>query len=85
MKEMDADKLQKLSNDMDRCQVDLKFPKFTTEMDLSLNQIISKLGAPFFSGKLVVIVQSSKQKGDIILKVKDSKRNIEKSITLQAI
>ena len=46
MKEMDADKLQKLSNDMDRCQVDLKFPKFTTEMDLSLNQIISKLGAP---------------------------------------
>lgn len=46
MKEMDADKLQKLSNGMDRCQVDLKFPKFTTEMDLSLNQIISKLGAP---------------------------------------
>ena len=38
-----------------------------------------------FSGKLVVIVQSSKQKGEIILKVKDSKRNIEKSITLQAI
>lgn len=38
-----------------------------------------------FSGKLVVIVQSSKQKGNIILKVKDSKRNIEKSITLQAI
>ena len=38
-----------------------------------------------FSGKLVIIVQSSKQKGDIILKVKDSKRNIEKSITLQAI
>lgn len=38
-----------------------------------------------FSGKLVVIVQSSKQKGDIILKVKDSKRNIENSITLQAI
>jgi beta-galactosidase len=38
-----------------------------------------------FSGKLVVIVQSSKQKGDIILTVKDSKRNIEKSITLQAI
>ena len=32
-----------------------------------------------------ILVQSSKQKGDIILKVKDSKRNIEKSITLQAI
>ncbi len=26
--------------------VNLKLPKFTTEMDLSLNQIISKLGAP---------------------------------------
>lgn len=51
MKEMDADKLQKLSNDMDRCQVDLKFPKFTTEMDLSLNQIISKLGAPSISSQ----------------------------------
>ena len=38
-----------------------------------------------FSGKLVVIVQSSKQKGNITLKVKDGKRNIEKTIQLKAI
>ena len=37
-----------------------------------------------FSGKLVVIVQSKAQKGNITLKVKDAKRNIEKSINLQA-
>ena len=38
-----------------------------------------------FSGKLVIIVQSKAQKGDIILTVKDGKRNIEKTLTLQAI
>ena len=38
-----------------------------------------------FSGKLVVIVQSSTQKGNITLKVKDGKRNIEKTIQLEAI
>lgn len=38
-----------------------------------------------FSGKLVVIVQSSTQKGNITLKVKDGKRNIEKTILLEAI
>ena len=38
-----------------------------------------------FSGKLVVVVQSKAQKGDIILTVKDGKRNMEKSLTLQAI
>ena len=38
-----------------------------------------------FSGKLVVIVQSSKQKGNITLKVKDGKRNIEKTIQLETI
>ena len=38
-----------------------------------------------FSGKLVIVVQSKAQPGDIILTVKDGKRNIEKSLTLQAI
>nr|WP_235391060.1 glycoside hydrolase family 2 TIM barrel-domain containing protein [Segatella hominis] len=38
-----------------------------------------------FSGKLVVIVQSSTQKGNITLKVKDGRRNIEKTIQLEAI
>ena len=36
-----------------------------------------------FSGKLVVIVQSKVQKGDIILKVKDAKRGLEKTLTLR--
>ena len=38
-----------------------------------------------FSGKLVVVVQSKKQKGDITLKVKDSQRNIEKTMVLKCI
>ena len=38
-----------------------------------------------FSGKLVVVVQSKKQKGDITLKVKDTQRNIEKTIVLKCI
>ena len=37
-----------------------------------------------FSGKLVILVQSKAQKGDIILTVKDGKRNIEKTLKLQA-
>ena len=38
-----------------------------------------------FSGKLVVVVQSKKQKGDITLKVKDTQRNIEKTVVLKCI
>ena len=38
-----------------------------------------------FSGKLVVIVQSKKQKGDITIKVKDAKRNLEKTLILKAV
>ena len=38
-----------------------------------------------FSGKLVIVVQSKAQKGDIILTVRDGKRNMENSLTLQAI
>lgn len=32
--------------DVEECKVDLKLPKFTTEMELPLNDIISQLGAP---------------------------------------
>ena len=38
-----------------------------------------------FSGKLVVVVQSKKQKGDITLKGKDTQRNIEKTVVLKCI
>lgn len=46
MKSIDADKLNKLSQNMERCIVNLKLPKFTTELKLPLNGIISSLGAP---------------------------------------
>lgn len=39
----------------------------------------------FFSGKLVVIVQSKKQKGDITIKVKDAKRNLKKILILKPV
>ena len=38
-----------------------------------------------FSGKLVVIVQSKTQRGEITLKVKDAKKNMTKTIVLKAI
>lgn len=38
-----------------------------------------------FSGKLVLIVQSARKAGNITVKVKDAKRNIEETITLKAI
>ena len=38
-----------------------------------------------FSGKLVVVVQSKKQVGDITLKVKDTQRDIEKTMVLKCI
>ena len=38
-----------------------------------------------FSGKLVVIVQSKKQKGDITIKVKDAKRNSKKTLILKTV
>lgn len=46
LKQLDADKLAKLDGEMDNCMVNLKLPKFTTELELPLNGIISSLGAP---------------------------------------
>lgn len=51
MAALDAEKLGKLRYDMDECVVDLKLPRFTITQELSLNGIISKLGAPtMFTG-----------------------------------
>lgn len=51
MAALDAEKLGKLRYNMDECVVDLKLPRFTTTQELSLNDIISKLGAPtMFTG-----------------------------------
>ena len=43
---LNADSIASLRRNMEECLVDLKLPRFTTEMKLSLKDIISKLGAP---------------------------------------
>lgn len=45
MKQLTADKVQKLPSQMERCMVDLKLPRFTTSTETQLNDLISKLGA----------------------------------------
>lgn len=49
---LDAKKVGELRRNMDECVVDLKLPRFTISQETSLNDIISKLGAPtmFTSG-----------------------------------
>lgn len=49
---LDAKKVGELRRSMDECVVDLKLPRFTISQETSLNDIISKLGAPtmFTSG-----------------------------------
>ena len=53
MKRLNASKLDELSEKMENCMINLKLPKFTTEMELPLNAIISSLGAPsmFIAGQ----------------------------------
>lgn len=46
MESLDAKKMEHLNADMEKCIVDLKLPKFTISTSLSLNDPISKLGAP---------------------------------------
>lgn len=46
MKSLNADKIASLGNDMENCLVDLKLPRFTSTLDLTLNDVIAKLGAP---------------------------------------
>ena len=45
-KALNAKSIASLRSNMDECIVDLKLPRFTTEMKLSLKDIIAKLGAP---------------------------------------
>ncbi len=47
MKKVDVKSLAELRGKMDECMVDLKLPRFSTELSLPLNGIISKLGARF--------------------------------------
>lgn len=43
---LNTETLASLPRNMEKCQVDIRLPRFTTELSLSLNTIISKLGAP---------------------------------------
>ncbi len=46
MKVVNAKELSSLGRTMENCKVDLKLPKFTTEIEMPLNDVISALGAP---------------------------------------
>lgn len=46
MKKLGVEELTGIGQSMDECIVDLKLPRFTTETEQTLNDIISKLGAP---------------------------------------
>lgn len=46
MKSLDSDKLTSMTRQMEECLVDLKLPRFTSELELGLNDIVSELGAP---------------------------------------
>ena len=46
VKALTPEALASMRRDMDECIVDLKLPRFTTEMRQSLKDIISRLGAP---------------------------------------
>ena len=45
-KTLNADTIASLRQNMEECLVDLKLPRFTTEMKLPLKGIVAKLGAP---------------------------------------
>ena len=45
-KNLNADTIASLRRNMEECLVDLKLPRFTTEMKLPLKGIVAKLGAP---------------------------------------
>ena len=45
MKVLSAKELSRMRQNMESCKVDLKLPKFTTEVEQPLNDIISSLGA----------------------------------------
>lgn len=51
LKSLDAKTFGELDTKMENCIVDLKLPRFATEVELPLNEVVSKLGAPsMFTG-----------------------------------
>lgn len=46
IRNFEVEDLRDMNRSMEKCVVDLKLPRFTTEMNITLNDIISKMGAP---------------------------------------
>ena len=46
MRVVNAKEIANLGRKMENCKVDLKLPKFTTEVEQPLNEVIAGLGAP---------------------------------------
>ena len=76
MATMDGEKFRRLQQGMEECDVDLKLPRFTTEAEQPLNEVISALGAPliftpqanfsqFASGSLFVSKMFQKAKIEV--------------------
>lgn len=58
---MDAKSLSSFRYKMDECKVDLKFPRFTIEQKLELNDVISAMGSP---SMFTSLADFSKMSGD---------------------
>lgn len=77
MASMDGGKFQELQRSMEKCNVDLKIPRFTTEVDLPLNDIISALGAPLIFSSQADFSQFAR--GDFYISKMFQKAKIEVS------
>lgn len=77
MASMDGGKFQELQRSMEKCNVDLKIPRFTTEVDLPLNDIISALGAPLIFSPQADFIQFAR--GDFYVSKMFQKAKIEVS------
>lgn len=77
MASMDGGKFQALQRSMEKCNVDLKIPRFTTEVDLPLNDIISALGAPLIFSSQADFSQF--ERGDFYVSKMFQKAKIEVS------
>ena len=79
MASMDGGKFQALQRSMEKCNVDLKIPRFTTEVDLPLNDIISALGAPLIFSSQADFNFSQFARGDFYVSKMFQKAKIEVS------
>lgn len=77
MKVVNAKEIASLGRTMESCEVDLKLPKFTTEVELPLNDAVSSLGAPSMFGSSADF--SKLADGDVFVSKMFQKAKIEVS------